>query len=345
MLRSVTYGDGLYVAVGDDYSSPETAPRVLSSANGVTWTVQSVQAPEGSWWHFESVTYGNGMFVAFADTLDPPSDLAVHYYTSQDGASWTLHSAPFFEREYENASEVTFGNNRFVVVADRIRSSENGLDWAMRLDIPPDSGTWLRWDYFFGATYGNGRFVAVGLPGAAYVSADGSTWTANTPVTNHRLYTVTSSSNSNRFVALGESAIIFADFPPTISIDNVSVLEGDAGTINASFTVTLSAASSEMVSVSYQTADGDAVAGVDFQTSSGVLAFTPGTKSQTIDVPVVGDTLGEQNESFFVNLSDAENASIIWGRGQGVIENDDDVNIFADGFESGDTSVWSTSVG
>ena len=83
----------------------------------------------------------------------------------------------------------------------------------------------------------------------------------------------------------------------------MTVTEGNSGTANATFTVSLSAASGQTVTVNYATADGTAVAPGDYTAGSGTLTFTPGVTTQTITVPVNGDTLGEANETFFVNLS------------------------------------------
>ena len=103
----------------------------------------------------------------------------------------------------------------------------------------------------------------------------------------------------------------------------MSVAEGDAGTTPATFTVTLSAASGQTVTVNYATADNSAVAGSDYQSTSGTLTFNPGDTTKTVTVLVNGDTTFEQNETFFVNLSSPTNATILDSQGQGTITNDD----------------------
>jgi hypothetical protein len=110
---------------------------------------------------------------------------------------------------------------------------------------------------------------------------------------------------------------------PTISINNVSVTEGNTGTTNAVFTVTLSTASSLTVTVNYTTGNGTATPGSDYTAAAGTLTFTPGTTSQTLTVAVLGDTVKEKTESFFVKLSNATNATIADRRGRGRIINDD----------------------
>ena len=110
---------------------------------------------------------------------------------------------------------------------------------------------------------------------------------------------------------------------PGLSINNVTVTEGNTGTTSAVFTVTLSAASSQTVTVNYATADSKATAGSDYTATAGTLTFAPGVTSQTITVSVLGDTVKEPTETFYVNLSNATNATIVSGRGRGTILDDD----------------------
>jgi hypothetical protein len=111
--------------------------------------------------------------------------------------------------------------------------------------------------------------------------------------------------------------------PPGISINDVTVTEGDTGTTDAIFTVTLSAASSSTITVNFATADATATAGSDYQSRSGTLTFASGETSKTITVAVNGDTTVEPDETFSVNLSSPTNATITRGQGTGTIKNDD----------------------
>ncbi len=110
---------------------------------------------------------------------------------------------------------------------------------------------------------------------------------------------------------------------PALSINDVSLTEGNTGTTLAVFTVTLSASSPQTVTVQYATADGTASAASDYTATSGTLTFAPGVTSRTVTVAVTGDTRSEANETFFVNLSVPSNATIADGQGQGTIVNDD----------------------
>jgi hypothetical protein len=118
-------------------------------------------------------------------------------------------------------------------------------------------------------------------------------------------------------------------FRPDITINDVTVTEGDTGTKTVDFTVSLSAASTQTVTVNYATADGTATAGSDYQSTSGMLTFTPGQTTQTITVTINGDTLSEPNETFFVNLTNATNAAILDNQGQGTITDNDPLPSFS----------------
>jgi len=100
------------------------------------------------------------------------------------------------------------------------------------------------------------------------------------------------------------------------------------------FTVTLSAASNLTVNVDYATANGTAtVADNDYQVSSGTLTFNPGDLTKTITVLVNGDQKFEPDETLFVNLTNAVNATISDNQGVGTILNDDTLQLILD--ESG----------
>jgi hypothetical protein len=118
---------------------------------------------------------------------------------------------------------------------------------------------------------------------------------------------------------------IVDDDPPSISISDVFLNEGNSGTgtLNANFTVSLSRGSVQTVTVSFATADGTAHTGSDYFSNSGLLTFNPGQMTKSISVAVVGDLSFEPNETFFVNLSSPTNSSISDAQGRGTIINDD----------------------
>ena len=95
------------------------------------------------------------------------------------------------------------------------------------------------------------------------------------------------------------------------------------GVAQASFTITLAVAIAEPVMVDYATADGTATAPSDYLAKSGTLTFQPGQTSKVITVSVKGDTEVEDDETFFVNLSNPMHGTIADGQGLGTILNDD----------------------
>jgi uncharacterized repeat protein (TIGR01451 family) len=112
---------------------------------------------------------------------------------------------------------------------------------------------------------------------------------------------------------------------PSISIGDAAVVEGNTGTTPAVFMVSLSAASGEIVSVNYATADGSAIAGIDYVATAGTVTFPPGTTSRPVSVPVIGDFAFEPDQTFFVNLSNPVNGRIARGQGVGTIIDDDTI--------------------
>ena len=89
---------------------------------------------------------------------------------------------------------------------------------------------------------------------------------------------------------------------PSISVDDVSVTETDDGNAIATFTVSLSSASEQSVTVEYQTADGSAIEGSDYIEATGTLTFAPNETSQTVTVEVMPDTIYEGDERFSLNF-------------------------------------------
>jgi bacillolysin len=108
-----------------------------------------------------------------------------------------------------------------------------------------------------------------------------------------------------------------------LSINDVTINEGNSGTTNATFTVSVSAVPSSGFTVNYATANGTALSGSDYTATSGVLTFLAGQTSKTISVPILGDLVAEAAETFVVNLSGSTGPPIADSQGVGTIVNDD----------------------
>jgi hypothetical protein len=131
--------------------------------------------------------------------------------------------------------------------------------------------------------------------------------------------------------AEGVGTIVDDDTPgssPSATIDDVTVTEGAGGTSAlARFTVRLSVASSQPVTVSYAARDVTASTGVDYSAASGQVTFSPGQTSKTLDITVLGDALGEIDEQFWVELTGATHATLATSHGVGTIRDDDRIAI------------------
>ena len=117
--------------------------------------------------------------------------------------------------------------------------------------------------------------------------------------------------------------IVDNETQPTISINDVSVNEGDSGAVNANFTATLSHPTTQTVTMDYQTLGQGATENLDYTPISGALTFNPGETAKPLTVAVLGDTLDEANEQFSILLFNAVNAGLLDQDGFGTILDDD----------------------
>jgi len=114
--------------------------------------------------------------------------------------------------------------------------------------------------------------------------------------------------------------------PPNLTIDDVSVAEGNSGTTTATFTVILSApAPSTDIFFDIATQDNTAtIANSDYVTKSLTGQVIPaGQTTYSFSVTVNGDINIEPNESFFLNVTNVTGATLTDGQGVGTIQNDD----------------------
>jgi Calx-beta domain len=121
----------------------------------------------------------------------------------------------------------------------------------------------------------------------------------------------------------GVGTIVDDDSPPSLTVHDTGIDEGNSGNTPVAFKITLSSASTHTITVHYTTADGSAVAPGDYQTKTGVVTFSPGQKTKTVTVNVKGDMVVEPNEAFYLNLFSPTNATLNDPVGACVIRNDD----------------------
>jgi large repetitive protein len=113
-------------------------------------------------------------------------------------------------------------------------------------------------------------------------------------------------------------------FECKVTISSVSKKEGNSGTTAFVFTLAVSGSPLSTVTVDWATGGGTAPAVTDYAPANGTASFAPGVTTRTVTVQVVGNTIPEPNETFFVNLSNpSPNAYLGNTQGVGTILNDD----------------------
>ena len=158
-----------------------------------------------------------------------------------------------------------------------------------------------------------------------------------------------SSPSANAVLAVDNvgSSSFTNDDTDAISIGNVTLAEGDAGTTSFTFTVSVDGGgnAASNIDFTYDTANNTATTGdSDYvAVSGGSGTITAGSPSTTITIDVNGDTDVELNESFFVDLSNPVNATIATGRGVGTITNDDEPVVTLTGTDLTSTESGTTT--
>lgn len=306
----VTYGSAL---PGSDYVQPTT--NVLMIPGDTTGSIQVSTIPDGVYEANEtfsvtltSVANGKlgtntGIGTIYNDDMQPPPPSATVTVTAPDASA--SEAGPdkgqfTFTRTGSTATSLTVS---FMLGGTAMQGSDySSLGTAVTIPAGTASKT-IDVTPIDDCQPESEKSVTVTLP------PSGSGWTAGSP--NSATVNIADNDSSSGL--------------PTISIEDVSVTEGNSGTTNANFKVNLSAAAcGSSISVSYYTSDGSATAGSDYTTASGMVAFSTGQLSQQISVPVKGDTIDENNETFYVSLSSAMGATITDNQATGTIIDDDD---------------------
>ena len=106
---------------------------------------------------------------------------------------------------------------------------------------------------------------------------------------------------------------------PALSVSDARAVEGDA----VAFTVSLSAANAQQVTVGYATSGGTATSGTDFTAESGTLTFAANETSKTLSVATTEDSVDEDDETFTLTLTSPTNATLDDATATGTIRDND----------------------
>lgn len=328
-----------------------TATEGNSGTQGFVFTVSLSQAAVGN----EAVDFAtaNGSATAGSDYTATSGTLTFGAGTSSQTLSVSVGGDTLFEND--ETFSVNLSNPQNAQIADSIGTGTiTNNDAAPSLSIGDvtvtegDSGTQsavftVTQSFATGApttvqfATSNGTAAAgsdyVATSGSLTIGAGATSQTLSVTVNGdlsyepNETFTVTLSNPSPAAVTLLDASatgtINDNDTQPRLAISDASATEGNSGTTNAVFDVSLSVASGFATTVHYATADGSALAGSDYTQSTGDLTFSPGVTSRTLAVPVIGETSPETDETFSVVLTSPNNASLLDDTGVGTIVNDD----------------------
>lgn len=296
-LLQVGYGNNRWTALGRASTGGQTL--VLSSADGASWTLQPNAAFEAT-----GLAFGNGTFVASA-----LAGLTTDLRTSSDLLTW--QSTLNFDWGYTlRAVGFSPSLNRFVAVGDygRVMHSANAANWTAG-----NSGVDK---HLAGVTWANGTFVAVGSQERIISSSDGLAWQTRRAPASSTSHLSDVAFGNGTWVAVGYDHPDFLGEPTPVILVSGGAAVAKLSFASASLTadpansvvtveVIRSGNAAGSVSVSYQTVDGTALAGTDYQSTSGTLTWADGDSlPKSISVSVIG-TERPAEKNFSISLSAA----------------------------------------
>ncbi|MBL0086594.1 MAG: hypothetical protein IPP44_07800 [Ideonella sp.] len=345
------------VAVGENQSSADflvqlSAPSLnevrvdFSTANGTAVGNSDVQGRTGTLVFAPGETTGSVRVLLLDDTV---AEQAQAFWLNLSGpVNATLAQASTTATIYDN--DGTTGTPAISIADMAVDESTNIARFSVWLDRPSTSTVTVRYstaddtakagqDFLAGAgtlSFAPGevvKTVAVDIVNDALAEVDES-------------FQVLLSGASNATIADGVGAGMIGRSDtalvsqPQVLLGPVVVSEGDT---SADFLVQLSAPSANQVRVNFSTANGTAVGNSDVQGRTGTLSFEPGQTTQTVRVLLLNDTVVEQTEAFWLDLSGAVNATIPQARMSATIIDNDGATTYSYGIGNDQYTVASVS--
>ena len=301
-----------YSATAGGSSSFAGSPSVAPDGGAVTWD-ESVDRPDQA---------GEGIYVMAVGDLAAGCPAASARQLLVQGGSWPFWGPSAVKATNLSINDVTVTEGNSGTTAATFTVTRTG-------DVTgPSTVAYATAD---GTATAGADYTAVPATTVTFVAGQTSkTVTVNvigdTADEPRETFSVNLSSPTGATIsdATGVATVVDDDAPTYLSVSDVSVTEGNAGTTPATFTVTRSGNTAVGVSVKYATANASATAGSDYTAlASTTLSFAAGETSKTVAADVTGDTAAEANETFNLNLSSPVGATISDATGVATVENDD----------------------
>jgi len=275
------------------------------TAHGVCWNTAGTPTTSDSKVD-NGAASATGAFTASMTGLSPNTTYYVRAYATNTGGtsyggqvSFTTSIAPSISTHPTNSAIEIGDNTSFTVTA-----AGTGLTYQWQMNTGSGFTSITNAGVYSGATTS-----ALNLTGVTYA------------MNGYQYRVIVSGSVAP--VATSNEATLTVKGPPVISVNDVSIAEGNAGTTNMTFTVSLDKAGASSISINYATVDNTAAAGIDYTSALGTLTFAPGETTKAAIITLNGDVNYENNETFYMNLSGASGATISDAQGVGTITNDD----------------------
>nr|WP_052170839.1 S8 family serine peptidase [Massilia sp. JS1662] len=148
-------------------------------------------------------------------------------------------------------------------------------------------------------------------PGNYFVTLVAAEYTGKDPATDDGYVTDSAYSYTKLLTVGSDGSIAMSSITmPSLSVASRTIVEGDNGTHDMTFTVVLSHAATYAVSVNVGTRGETALPGVDYQPQYQKLTFAPGTTTATFTVPVIGNKDFEPDRAFGIELTDPVGATV-----------------------------------
>ena len=172
-VRSIAFGNNLWVAGGGGYAFNQTGVALRTSTDAITWTTRTVNitnAPADQSftdYKIQSVAFGNNLWVLSAGH---------RLRTSTDAVTWTTRTSTLSAGNYAAFNSIVFGNNLWVA------GGNDNLAGGGVIRTSTDAITWTTRTSNFGATsvdtisYGNNLWIAGGYNATIRTSTDAITW-------------------------------------------------------------------------------------------------------------------------------------------------------------------------